>query len=39
VGEAVNRIERKIREVDPRVTRVFVEPETDGEGTGPAPPF
>ena len=35
----VERIEGRIREVDPRVTRVFVEPETAGDEGGLATPL
>ena len=38
-AEAVERIEKKIRAEDPRVTRVFVEPETPGDAGGLGTPF
>jgi divalent metal cation (Fe/Co/Zn/Cd) transporter len=42
IGEAaraVDRIERRIREADPRVTRVFVEPEVSTDPGGLETPF
>ena len=39
VAQAVERIEKKIREQDPRVTRVFVEPETTADPGGLGTPF
>ncbi len=38
-AQAVERIEKKIRETDPRVTRVFVEPEIASDPGGLEPPF
>lgn len=39
VAAAVSRVERRAREVDPRVTRVFVEPEEASDVPGLSPPF
>jgi cation diffusion facilitator family transporter len=39
VAQAVERIEKKIRDVDPRVTRVFVEPEIASDPGGLETPF
>jgi len=39
VAKAVERIEKKIRELDPRVTRVFIEPETAGDRGGLQVPY
>lgn len=39
VARAVDRIERRIRHADPRVTRVFVEPEASTDPGGLKPPF
>ena len=39
VARAVDRIEKRIREADPRVTRVFVEPEVSTDPGGLATPF
>lgn len=39
LARAVERIERRIREADPRVTRVFVEPEEGSDPGGMSPPF
>jgi divalent metal cation (Fe/Co/Zn/Cd) transporter len=38
-ARAVDRIERRLREADPRVTRVFVEPEVSTDRGGLATPF
>ena len=38
-ARAVDRIERRLREADPRVTRVFVEPEVSTDPGGLATPF
>ena len=39
VAQAVERIERKIRAEDPRVTRVFIEPEIAKDPGGLSTPF
>ncbi len=39
VAQAVEQIERQIRALDPRVTRVFIEPETPGDEGGLNVPF
>jgi cation diffusion facilitator family transporter len=39
VAGAVERIEKKIRELDPRVTRVFIEPEIAGDPGGLNVPY
>ena len=39
VAQAVERIERRIRDTDSRVTRVFVEPEIAGDPGGLDTPF
>lgn len=39
VAQTVERIERQIRAEDPRVRRVFIEPETTGDEGGLAAPF
>ncbi|MGW8283795.1 MAG: hypothetical protein ACWGON_10900, partial [Gemmatimonadota bacterium] len=39
VAQAVEQIERRIREEDPRVTRVFIEPEVVNDEGGLQLPF
>ena len=39
IAALVERLERRIREVDPRITRVFIEPESDGDPGGLSVPF
>ncbi len=38
-ADAINRLERRLRDADPHVTRVFVEPQGRGEHGGEIPPF
>jgi cation diffusion facilitator family transporter len=39
VADSVERLERRIREADPSITRVFVEPEIEGDPGGLSIPF
>lgn len=38
-ADAINDLEQRLRAADPRITRVFVEPQAPGEDGGEIPPF